>query len=85
MLQSDRCESCGMPLSTDDDHALGDPSIPWCRFCTTADGSLQSRDERLERFTAWIARDGVDREAARERAIAHMRAMPAWKDAFPES
>ena len=78
-----RCESCGMPLEKVEDHALGDPAIPWCRFCTTAEGRLQPRDERLERFTQWtMEHEGLDRAAARAQAIAYMRAMPAWRDWF---
>ena len=77
------CESCGMPLTSAADHALGDLAIPYCTHCTRADGTLQPRDERLERMTQWSVReDGLDYAAAREKAIAYMRSMPAWKDAF---
>jgi hypothetical protein len=76
-----RCNSCGMPLESDTDHALGDATIPYCVHCTTEDGLLQPRDERLERFTQWAMRaDGLDYAAARERAKAYMAAMPAWRD-----
>ena len=78
---SGRCESCGMPLATDSEHALGDPAIPYCTHCTTADGSLQSREERLERFTQWAMRnDGLDHDAARLQASAYLATMPAWRD-----
>jgi hypothetical protein len=77
------CESCGMPLASDADHALADPGIPYCRFCTTDDGKLQERDERLERFTQWSMRkDGLDYQAARSKAIEYMKSMPAWRNAF---
>lgn len=75
------CESCGMPLATPSDHALADPSIPYCRYCTLEDGTLQEPDERLERMTQWAMRhDGVDHAEARARSLAYMRTMPAWKD-----
>lgn len=75
------CESCGMPLASAADHALADPSIPYCRYCTRADGTLQSRDERLERLTQWSMRqDGLDYDAARTKSIEYMRSMPAWRD-----
>ncbi len=75
-----RCDSCGMPLATADDHALGDPSIPYCRHCTREDGTLQARDERLERFTQWSMRaEGLDYETAKARAEAYMATMPAWR------
>jgi hypothetical protein len=76
------CESCGMPLAGAQDHALADQSIPYCRFCAP-DGTLPSAEERLERFTQWtMKQDGLDYGAARERARAYLRTMPAWKDAF---
>ncbi len=77
------CESCGIPLAAPADDALADESIPYCRFCTRDDGSLQPRDERLERMTQWSMRqDGLDYEAARAKAIAHMKTLPAWRSAF---
>lgn len=77
------CESCGMPLASPTDHALADEHIPYCAYCTTADGSLQPRDERLERFTQWSMRqDGLDYEAARRKAVDYMKSMPAWRSAF---
>ena len=75
-----RCDSCGMPLATDTDHALGDATIPYCRFCTKEDGTLQPRDERLERFTQWaMKQDGLDYDSARAQAAAYMATMPAWR------
>ncbi len=82
MISAPACESCGMPLAADSDHALGDPSSPYCHFCAP-DGTLPPAEERLERFTQWSMRqDGLDYAAAREKAIAYMKTMPAWKDAF---
>jgi ribosome-binding protein aMBF1 (putative translation factor) len=74
------CESCGMPLAGAEDHALSDSSIPYCRHCAP-DGTLPPAEERLERFTQFMmATEGLDYDAARARATAHMRTMPAWKD-----
>lgn len=76
------CESCGMPLATDTDHALGDPISPYCHHCAP-EGTLPAPEERLERFTQWTMRqDGLDYAAARAKALAYMKSMPAWKDAF---
>jgi hypothetical protein len=75
-----RCDSCGMPLATAADHALGDTAIPYCRHCTCEDGTLQERSERLERFTQWSMRaEGLDYETARAQAEAYMATMPAWR------
>jgi hypothetical protein len=76
------CESCGMPLAGAEEHALADPSIPYCNHCAP-EGKLQSVDERLERFTQWTMReDGLDYPAAKEKARAYLKTMPAWKDAL---
>jgi len=75
------CESCGMPLAGAEDHALADQSIPYCTYCAP-DGKLPSFDERLERFTQWtMSQESLEYAAAREKARAYMKTMPAWKDA----
>lgn len=76
------CESCGMPLAGAEDHALSDTTIPYCVHCAP-DGTLPPAEERLERFTQWtMSREGLEYEAAREKARAYMKTMPAWKDAI---
>jgi cyclopropane fatty-acyl-phospholipid synthase-like methyltransferase len=66
------------------DHALADSALPWCRYCAP-DGTLPSAGERLERFTQWTMRqEGLDHDVARVKALAYMRTMPAWRDAFPK-
>ena len=76
------CESCGMPLAGAEDHALGDASIRYCTYCAP-EGTLPAAQERLERFTQWTMRqEGLDYDAARTKAEAYMKTMPAWKDAF---
>ena len=76
------CESCGMPMAGAEDHAVSDTSIPYCRYCAP-EGMLQPVQERLERMTQWTMRqDGLDYGAARTKAIAYMKTMPAWKDAL---
>lgn len=81
MTPSNRCESCGMPLTVDTDHALGDGSIPYCRHCTDAEGGLQPFEERLAAMTEFaMRRDRLDRGAAEARTREYMRDMPAWRD-----
>jgi hypothetical protein len=82
MNMATTCESCGMPLAGAEDHALGDASIPYCSYCAP-EGTLPAAQERLERFTQWTMRqEGLDYDAARTKAVAYMKTMPAWKDAF---
>ena len=84
MTTTDRpttCESCSMPMHEATDHALGDASSPWCRYCTNGDGTLQAFDERFARMVQWAVRkDGLDQAEAEAQTRAHMRTMPAWKD-----
>ena len=71
-----------MPLATEADHALSDASVPYCIHCAP-DGTLGPAEERLERFTMWTMREeGLDYDAARAKARAYMRTMPAWREAF---
>jgi hypothetical protein len=52
----------------------------YCRYCTNAEGMLQSPQERLQRLTNFIMEDGkLPEEKAREEAVKQMRKMPAWK------
>jgi hypothetical protein len=76
------CESCGMPLAGAEDHALSNPQIPYCVHCAP-EGTLPSVEERVERFTQWTMRqENLDYQEARQRAIAYLKTMPAWKDSF---
>jgi hypothetical protein len=71
-----------MPLAGAEDHALADTSIPYCTHCAP-EGKLPAVEERLERFTQWTMRqENLDHAAAREKARAYMKTMPAWKDAL---
>ncbi len=76
------CESCGMPLAGAEDHALADAEIPYCGHCAP-EGTLPTLEERLERFTQWMmSTESLDHAAARQKAVAYLKTMPAWKDAF---
>jgi hypothetical protein len=43
------CDSCGMPLESAADHALGDAENSHCKHCAP-DGVLQPFEERFERM-----------------------------------
>ena len=79
MMTTTTCESCGMPLGADADHALSDPSIPYCNYCTDETGALEEFDSRFDRMVQWsIRQDGLDREAAEAKTRDYIRTMPAW-------
>jgi hypothetical protein len=74
------CESCGMPLARAEDHALSDPTIPYCIYCAP-EGVLPSAAETLDRLAQFmISQDGIEPAIAREKARAYMKTMPAWRN-----
>lgn len=64
------CESCGMPIERG----------PYCRHCVDETGKLQDFATRFERMVAWQVGRGSPRARAERETIAHMAALPAWKD-----
>jgi hypothetical protein len=77
---SKTCIACGMPMTREEDFAMGDPSKDFCRHCARPDGTMQSYEEKLESMTGFIARtQALDSAVARERARTAMAKLPAWK------
>lgn len=75
------CESCGMPMTSAEEHAPSDAHSRHCKLCSKPDGALQDFEERFERMVQWsLRRDGLDRPAAEQKTKAYMRTMPLWKD-----
>lgn len=75
------CQSCGMPMTTAEEHAPGNPHSQHCKFCSRPDGVLQEFDERFERMVQWQMRQkGSARDAAEAATRAYMKKMPLWKD-----
>ncbi len=72
MNQTGTCQSCGMTI--DDDI--------YCEHCTDENGNLQAFEERLEQMTQWLQRQGsiASDKDARQKAMAAMAEMPAWRD-----
>jgi hypothetical protein len=78
---SARCIACGMPMEKPEDHAMGDVSKDYCRYCARADGSMQSYEEKLDSMTRFVVKSqGLDEEAARAKASEMMTGLPAWRD-----
>lgn len=75
------CIACGMPMQKPSDYFEGDESKDYCVYCTKADGSMHSYEEKLDGLTEFIVRtQGLDSEAARSAAKNMMSKLPAWKD-----
>jgi wobble nucleotide-excising tRNase len=72
MNDNETCQSCGMTI---DDGT-------YCQYCTDKDGNLQNFEERLERMAQWLQRQEsiASQEEARQKALAAMAEMPAWRD-----
>jgi hypothetical protein len=80
------CIACGMPMESPEDHALGDPARPYCRYCARADGTMQSYAEKLANFTHWlVSTQGLDRTVANDQAVTILGQLPAWRSPGPAS
>jgi hypothetical protein len=78
-MSADQCVSCGMPMRSAEDHALGDTARPYCRHCAAPDGSLKSYEEVLGGLTAFLLRtQGLDDAVARAAARSMLSTQPAW-------
>ena len=74
------CGSCGMPMERPEDHALGDVTHPYCRYCTDEQGRLLPYERVLGmNAESYVKSQGVTPEAAQRLAAALLADMPAWK------
>ena len=75
------CESCGRPMPGERDHGAGRASVPYCRHCTDARGTLKSYDEVLRTLVEeeFMGRNGMTRDSAEVAARNALRHSPAWK------
>jgi hypothetical protein len=73
------CGSCGMPLQTAQDHAMGDETSDICCYCVKPDGTMKSYEEILQgtvdHFIAW---QGITKEAAMTTARELLDKLPYW-------
>jgi hypothetical protein len=69
-----------MPLEKAEDHALGDVSQVYCRYCTDKSGRLLPYDTILESNVGYYKESqGISDQAARKLATDLLRGQPAWK------
>lgn len=75
------CGSCGMPLVSPTDYALGDITQAYCTYCTDNQGFLKSYKAVLEGMTNYIVHSqGIDHTAAVTIATETLKDLPAWKN-----
>lgn len=75
------CMSCGMLLGSAKNRAVGNGRMRYCRYCTTADGTLKPFDEVLNVMTESFQKTQIlSEDAAHRAAFAVLRKNPAWKE-----
>ena len=80
MSDAPSCSSCGMPLRSAEDHALGDRTRDYCGHCARPDGSRKTYDEVHAGMTQFLQRtQGIDAAVASDMARQMMANLPAWK------
>ncbi len=74
------CVSCGMPMRSDADHALGDRSKDFCAHCSNGDGTMMRYEEVLTRMAEFLqTAQGLDEQVAHDAAKDMLAKMPAWQ------
>jgi lactate dehydrogenase-like 2-hydroxyacid dehydrogenase len=72
-------------MGSPEDFAMGDESKDYCRYCARPDGLMQSYEEKIESFTAFIVgTQGIEESLAREMVEDFMANLPAWKNHGPK-
>ncbi|MDY6770925.1 MAG: zinc ribbon domain-containing protein [Candidatus Nanohaloarchaea archaeon] len=77
----ERCESCGVEMPSEEDHAGDDAGIPYCSACADHEGELLSRSavEQKVADRLMAEHDVGDREKALRHVRRKLDEMPAWK------
>lgn len=80
------CQSCGMPLNTPAEHAMGNEQNPYCVHCADTSGNLKSKEEVREGMINFYTQtEGKTREEAEQVVDAHMAMQPAWSQGTPSA
>ncbi len=81
-----RCESCGMPMGSREDHGAQNPDNPYCVHCTDMNGKLLPFERKFEDLvclamkTRWMSREEAEKTVRMD-----MAQMPAWKDKLKQA
>lgn len=74
------CYSCGMPLKTPADFALGDIHQKYCSHCTNEKGQLKPFSEVVKGMAGYLAHSqGLAMDAASQLAENLLSKQPAWR------
>ncbi|HUJ76927.1 MAG TPA: zinc ribbon domain-containing protein, partial [bacterium] len=78
------CGSCGMRMEKPEDHALGDETSEYCRYCTDAQGRLLPYEVVLQTTAqGYVESQGLAPSAAERMAALLLADMPAWRNRQP--
>ena len=81
-----KCESCGMPMGSKEEHGSQNPDNPYCIHCTDLDGKLVSFEKKFEDFVSLAMKNRwMSREEAERSALSDMSQMSAWRDKVKQS
>jgi uncharacterized glyoxalase superfamily protein PhnB len=73
------CLSCGMPMTSPQDHGGGNRENQYCNRCCKPDGTLKSYDEVLAGMASFMMESRkMDKDAAEKAAREYLSMMPAW-------
>ncbi len=74
------CNSCGMPLQTEEDFALGDITAIYCKHCVDPNGQLLPYEKILHSNAHYYQESqGLTEQAALKMTRDLLVTMPAWK------
>lgn len=74
-----KCISCGMPMLSPSDHAMGDESLEYCLYCARPDGEMKTYEEALASLAQFVSNtQHVSIEEAQSIAADEMANLPAW-------
>lgn len=75
------CNSCGMPMETNEDFALSNTSSDFCRYCVDNKGKLLTYEQILENNASYFQESqGITQQAAVKMAADLLKTQPAWKN-----
>ena len=73
------CQSCGMPLNGDTQHAV---SKTFCQYCADEKGELKPREAAQAGIAEWLKSFALEKEGVdfMKRADHYLKSMPAWAE-----
>lgn len=75
-----KCESCGMPMTSPEDFGGNKINNKYCVYCTDEHGELKPFDQKVDDMSEFIMRSSnLNKEQALKMAKEALIKMPAWQ------